>query len=476
MPKFKFGENEYGDTEDYGGLAEDFGLDEELEEGLNRQEVHRGKKPKPAQTRQAVFRSFTGRSKSFKESVRPSKEARLLSRLEKLSYVFKLEEPFEGDEETRQHDLQMTADKPNWYVYWAERFVVDNKSQDREILRIADIILSTNRFASQQDHDLFTQYVEDILIKLQFYNEKREVMNRLYDHLEEVETGQDYAEEELSSRRHFSYDEETKQFFTYGRGGIKEYITEGDIVADYDWGIKYTPDIEMPRNVWRHIRKQVDINEARREIQEIVNNHLVYFGGVYDSSSHKSVEFLKENLRTDHRLIGVVAEKIVFGFLNRVSVNYPELSFNVEPSSVIEDSELKYDFKITVRKKDRGIATESEEVSRSEYISLKKTIGIQLTISKKEEITQGKADSVESAKSLATFIEKSGFIKNPVDDIVLVKLSAKVGSCFSQWLGKGRPTGGPEKFLSSADKNRIITEIFKGLLDIDPEKMSQITR
>ena len=100
----------------------------------------------------------------------------------------------------------------------------------------------------------------------------------------------------------------------------------------------------------------------------------------------------------------------------------------------------------------RGVGIgEDEEINRR----IKK-IGIQFTINA---LSKGKKERVilKAKKRYAGEL--------PVDDIILVKIPTyKFSDAYTRWLKKGKPSGGPEQFLSEELKRELLEAVTQGLV------------
>ena len=170
-----------------------------------------------------------------------------------------------------------------------------------------------------------------------------------------------------------------------------------------------------------------------------------------------------------------IAERMLKGFLTRIQYNHPGVRMKVESVNVVEDAELKYDLKITVIRHRRGIAIEGENLPREEYAALKKSVGIQLS-TRQGSGTGGKGGQIKEVKNLiGQHPEYLGFLKKPVDDIVLVKVPFETYQInFRRWLDEGKPSGGPEQYLTREEKIKILKAVTKDILDLSNEELEKI--
>lgn len=165
----------------------------------------------------------------------------------------------------------------------------------------------------------------------------------------------------------------------------------------------------------------------------------------------------------NHPDSGAVAERMAQSIISRMEYNNPELGIALEHSNALEDAELKYDFKVLLPVKKRGVAVEGDDLNREKYIKEKKRLGIQFTIREGKKTKSKKLKQIDTAKSAVEAGRYSKYIKKPVDDIVLVQMPMKAyGACFKKWLEDGKPSGGPEQYLSEDERERLVATIISG--------------
>ncbi|MBI3632337.1 MAG: hypothetical protein HY225_02725 [Candidatus Vogelbacteria bacterium] len=271
---------------------------------------------------------------------------------------------------------------------------------------------------------------------------KDSIMGELKSRLQGTDISADYPEAERFGRTAIFFDDANGEIY-FNNNGFKKYMSEDDIVADLDWRIKYRPDISMPKKIWRRIRKLSDINEAKNLIQSLYSTELVLRG--YGSGSavqpQDDVEFSRP------RSAGFLAEKMIVNILKRRRSDYKEGLIIAEPSDSIEDSEFKYDFKV------QFIPWEKLGVGRPH------TVGFQLTVSPRG--GHKGSDVTKANKRLSTSPDTIK-IKNPVERVVLLR-SPRIDwtQYYTRWLNEGKPSGGPEQYLTDSEKESVISSIMK---------------
>lgn len=300
--------------------------------------------------------------------------------------------------------------------------------------------------------------MKTVRAKQKFTVIKRERMAQLTRELAAIDLEEMIESFEDENRRVVFYDEDSASFYVVENGAKKE-ITAGDITADYGWGLKYVPNGDTPHAVFRQLAKRILTNEARRDIEKIYNYELSGSPkGDYTSLDNllarPVIEFQEA---TDRR--GFIAEAMARELLTRLSYG-GELGFIVERANAIEDGTYKYDFKIRILKKKRGVAVE-DETQREKS----KKIGIQFTIQR----------HLHGKRSMLVKVKEKYKSVIPVDEIIFLRvITKKFEIAFKQWLDTGRPSGGPEQFLSRDLKTKLLKETTQGLVQITDEEMDKI--
>ncbi len=266
------------------------------------------------------------------------------------------------------------------------------------------------------------------------------------------------------TRRVVYFDEENSQYFVE-ESGERKYLGIGDIVSDYAWGIKYFPDSEMTDPIaYRTLAKRILANEIRRDLEKVHNQELVMvhpeWGGAAFSflnylqrvrqeiQEKKTAEEIEKSLNF---LSGFAAEAAVREYLSRITSKLG-LNFFVSRSTAQEDVEFKYDFKIRLKRRTRGIDVESKNI---------KSVGFQLKTG------LGWKD-----------VQTKGYTRGKkvqVDDILLLNVPGReIRDVVKKWLSTGEPSGGPEQFLSPELKKAILKAVTEKLVDIPQDVFDKI--
>ncbi|MDO8496626.1 MAG: hypothetical protein Q7S43_04245 [bacterium] len=287
-----------------------------------------------------------------------------------------------------------------------------------------------------------------------FKDRKIKRMKHLEGGLKDLDQGEPVDEFKDETRRVVYYDEGLGMYFIE-ENDQKKYLGVGDILSDYAWGIKYVPDGEMIEPAYRQISKRILVNETRRDIEVIYDQELGT--KVNDASPRPSIDTLEKNKEF---ATGFIAEIVVRELLNRLSFNHG-LDFIVMRANSLEDGVYKYDFKIRAKSRNRGIAIEDGPTIGGKVFK----IGIQLK-------------TYLDKKGLGTSIGIHSYskgIKKLVDDVMILSVRTKeFYEIFQKWLDEGKPSGGPEQFLSRDLKVKLLKEVIKGLVNISDEDIEKI--
>ncbi len=383
--------------------------------------------------------------------------------------------------EVEDRDLEMNTSISGWKLYWRNRLAPELDILPESVRPILERLLR-NLKLTVPENAIFRTYVVHRINTLRrrepvtrIQRGKQAEMAKLRNRLQDIDERKDYEESEQKQRKTVFYDHESEAMFIV-ENDVKKNLTVGDIVADQDWGIKYRPDSGMPDLLWRKIRKLSDYVETKRNVEELSNRELEVVEGVgHGAGVAFSLDKLMSLDTSAPGEMGFIAERMVPGFLTRIQYNHPELGFKIERSNVVEDTELKYDFKVHFSSKLRGVAVEGDDMPREDYVDQKRRIGWQFTTVHKGGVLKKKKRQVEEAKKLVTESRFSKYVKKQVDDIVIMSLPFRdCGKDFQQWLDGGQPSGGPEQFMSPETKKAIIKKVFEGRIELTDEQIDEL--
>ena len=294
--------------------------------------------------------------------------------------------------------------------------------------------------------------------------QKRIKMEKLHRALRNLDAGESVEEFIDETRRVVYFDEEEQQYFAEENGGRKD-IDIGDIVSDYAWGIKYFPDSGMvDPTAYRTLAKRILVNETRRDLEKIHNKELVTVNPEWAGAAFSFTNYFqnlkqeiqkKEGTRKVEEILkefsGFAAEVAVREYLSRIASSLG-LDFFVSRATVQEDAEFKYDFKIRLKHRIRGVDVESKDI---------KSIGFQL-----------KTGTQYERISTSRYVEGK---KVQVEDVIKISMPGKeIRDAVKKWLEVGEPSGGPEQFLSRDLKIDILKAVTEKLTDIPQEVFDKI--
>jgi hypothetical protein len=317
-----------------------------------------------------------------------------------------------------------------------------------------------------QDPEAFAGYVNERIAATKHWLARQKALSHLHEELERIEAHEDVDDPEAEHVRDVTY--ENGALFAVSSRGERMPITVGDVAADRLWGLTFRPDASVPPELWSRIRRLSAIRGARIEFEDLTNRELAEREGLMLPTSSWSNEQIAEQPKT-----GVIAERMVQTLLSRIQYDHPELGMKVEASNVIEDIELKYDFKVTFSEHRRGVAFEGPpDLPRDAYVEEKRTLGIQFTTNDAPEMMEHKAKQIRYAKRHKNDERYDQLVPKPVDDIVLVAVSLEeCTSAFRRWQKSGRPPGGPEQHMSEQAKLDLIKAMFKGRMEMTDDEL-----
>ncbi|MDO8669540.1 MAG: hypothetical protein Q7K65_04570 [Candidatus Buchananbacteria bacterium] len=248
---------------------------------------------------------------------------------------------------------------------------------------------------------------------------------------------------------------EDGQYFVIS-DGKRNPITWGEIITDYELGIKYYLD---PDSVPKALRKKYAFEEVKRELNDLLDEQIYLdeqsrgIAGISHPTHFKQL-IIERGVKDKRVEEGFVAEIMVSNFLEKLLID-SGVDFELVRTDVYEDIVHKIDFAIRRKKHYRGIKIEDQQ---DEENSEKSKLGIQFTITsqslnlakKKKQIAQVKATMAEEIE---------------LDDIVLVNIKLKeLGEIYNQWHNSGRSSGGPDKLWDMETKKEIAQGVFQGLM------------
>ncbi|MBI4991790.1 MAG: hypothetical protein HZB99_01060 [Candidatus Harrisonbacteria bacterium] len=372
-------------------------------------------------------------------------------------------------------DSEMGVNKSGWPMYWAKRLMPEMGLLPEKVQKVLEYYNENKKFPDG-GVNIFEDYIRGRVMVKRFELGKREEMAKLKQDLRDIDVEKEISPEKAKDRRTVYFDESTQSFYIQDKYGKleKRNISFGDLVGDYAWGIRYQPDKTVAHKVWRKVRKTLALYETREKISLIFNEELSKKYHIGLPTTAIDLDFINKMLNhPKHKFLisGTLAERMITEFLTRVQYNNPQLGMRVEKANALEDVMLKYDLKVVVDKK-RGIALESEDMSRDKFVRNKKRVGVQFTI--KSHSTGKKEKDLRNAQGRVPHYRD--VLKGRVDEVLLVKMPIlnTFTNLYKTWIKRGKPSGGPEQYLSREQKLEIFKQATKGLVDLSEEELQKL--
>lgn len=386
--------------------------------------------------------------------------------------------------EQEELDSKMDISKKGWNRYWVKRLLPELDLLPEKVKEVIIRINQENKFglAYSEEGEDFRIFIRKKVAAKRFELEKRKIMAELRADFVALDAEKDLSIDKDKERGVVHYNKDSNSLFVEDGGGNKKDITLGDLIGDYAWGIKYKLESDFPKVLRRKIAKTLLVNEVKNKVGQIYDNELVNIYQIALGTIGIPVEFLEKRtkeiqdpMKLRLQIGGVLAEKMVTEFLTRLEYNNPELAMRVEKANALEDTVLKYDFKILLRKR-RGIALESEDMPRKEFVENKRNLGIQFTTmlhGHGPQFEKKEASVVGAKQKLGDF---ESYIKKQVEDVVLVRIAelGNFGVYYKRWLEEDKPSGGPEQYMGREEKLEIFRKVTSGLLDLSESELDKL--
>ncbi len=318
------------------------------------------------------------------------------------------------------------------------------RAEQRSVNQFSDDLITeevdalTRRFSQQHRT---TIAAEQSVYALQ--RQKQEIVARLHVELRAVDDPE--ARREIPSTA-WQVTEDVDGSFRASHGGQEVPVTAGDLMTDGDWGIAYDLDSAIDRRT----RKRYVLERAKQQLGQLLDQQISatevtsYKNDAWKRKAYES--FMAQPERRAEQL-GVVAEKMVRSFLEKLTYDYPDLDFTVERADTFQDVEEKIDFLIHRKSRTRAVDVEVPE---------KHAEGVQFTINPTKAVAQHKREQIARVLDDARRREH-------IDDIVLVSMPtqdfAETYETWKQW----RQPGGPEKNWDPEVKESIFRNVLAGL-------------
>ncbi len=287
---------------------------------------------------------------------------------------------------------------------------------------------------------------QKIIYNLQ--KEKQKQMQQLKANLQAVEKSR-YQKEILPNERFVTYSQETNNFVYTDERGKTQAVTFGEIVTDLDWGLNYYLD---PATTPKLIIKKYLVEKTKKQLLELLNKQIITSetGGDLALPQRQKVYSIVEKRLVqgaETRPWGLYAEIMVKNFLKKLSLD-KKLPFDIKEADIFQDVEEKIDFIIHKKEWLRGVKVGID--NRVQDIGIQFTVDPQKIAEKKRQIERSK--QILRSK------------KENIQDIALVVFPFKTAfSLKKKWEQKGRPAGGPDKFLYRHHAERLFRKLLKDI-------------
>ncbi len=269
---------------------------------------------------------------------------------------------------------------------------------------------------------------------------------------EKIKEIEDKTKEEVvetNSGKEISYDNRSKKFTI----GTTE-TSMGELIASRHFGTKIKLPTENDKEAGdlKQLRKKYSLFSRRNSFTTKLNSELakkLSETETRNSGKKEAYDAIRKREEEGSEQEGIVAEKMMIGALEMISIDRPDLRLEVRPSNAFQDVEEKIDFIITTKKKRKNIGI--EEKNSKEFDE--KSFGIQFTTNSSRE--EHKKRQIEKAKEMDL----------DVDDILYIAIDREVvHTALMDWEKKGKPITGPWGQLNKVTKTKALENIFKDIL------------
>lgn len=288
---------------------------------------------------------------------------------------------------------------------------------------------------------------------------KQEIMLALKERIRNLDTDKELGPRNNERRVR----QENGVFKVRLRNGKEVPATKGEIMTDMDWGMYYHLD---PKTVDRNVRKRYLIEDAKHELEELLDKQIT-IDEVSSAQTHewKRVAY-EEREKSSGIATGLLAEKMVKGYLKQLSYDLDDADFDVINADAHQDVDQKMDFIVKRKRHERGV--EVEETAAIERV------GVQFTTNMSEETLRHKEWQLNRAWQE---LQRDNSIKRSEDatakddaikDLVLVQIPpTQVREAYYAWKNNDRLPGGPQKQWDEEVKE----DVFRGVMkDVLPEE------
>lgn len=327
-----------------------------------------------------------------------------------------------------------------------EEFKEELQEYNKRLINIEDLEKLDTEHLNKDLHSLVvdTAHVEQTPVKaqkkiLELQKEKQFLVRNMQEQIAGVDNPEYNPKREQGTRLVVF---ENENFFIKRKGELGESLSLGDLLTDAEYGIFYHLDESVPRSV----KKRYALELTRFKIRGLLDKQI--FESESESNRDRSFANFAERVEIDrekNERFGMIAEKMVRTFLTKMTWDYPNLEFEIEPVDAYTDMLKTIDFIIHVKTHQRGVKVEDPKNIHN--------AGIQFTINTNPEKLAHKRDQVAHVKP-----EKG------IDDVILIQMSGDTfEQAFYQW-EKFKTSGGPDRFWDKATKEKIFRNVLKGTM------------
>lgn len=296
--------------------------------------------------------------------------------------------------------------------------------------------------------------------------EKKYIDRKIFSQIiSETEIEKNKIEKEISENKNgkeVSFDKYKKAFRIKG----ENEVLMGEIISARRFGseVFLSEDLEkfgdgkkirkimLEKKVSDFLYGKLNKELAKNLSEEIKNQDLL---------KAKAYEKIAERSGVENKQAGVMAEQMIIGVLEGLSIDRSDLGFDVLEANAYQDVNNKIDFIIETKKAKRGVGVNREGENTQEFKG--KSIGIQFTINSSK--AEHKADQIAKAKERGL----------EVDDIIYVQLDSRIlHEAVLKWEKAGKPISGPWKFLSPEVRILTLINLFKDILS--EEQIKSLTK
>ena len=244
-----------------------------------------------------------------------------------------------------------------------------------------------------------TERLSNISLRLEPIATQEILENRILDKVTEIgsrypkfkEISQEFKSEvfeilgkkEEQNLETITFDNKSNSKFKIGKENLP--LTKGGLISALESGIEYSLDQETfeTNSLSKKIYDDYMLARAEYYALKILNRHILIKEKCSDMAAYSGLE-AAANSKIENLSKGMLAEKIVFAYLKKLSIDSGELRFEVIGANFYEDVKKKIDFTIRLKKKvsETGVRVDTEEDSSVKRIQF--TIGSTLEMLKKK--------------------------------------------------------------------------------------------